>query len=313
MLLLHFDVPHFVFNTQQTQVQGKQQVQVFMWFLQSLDTIYLISEGWPHNPTDSHGTIGRYEKDFNEAQWDWVVDATGYKQSDWSTMWVWKGCGFSQQHIYLLLRGEAKNRSLNVPSCPVSDRKCCHVLNIRYSLRGVSALAPVKTSIIELLILRNWMWYVSLFAKANSSLGKTPFLSRYSIFWDKLHFFQVVPAIYAENLCLDMSPIFGQLFNCRSCLTPIIDFWPQLPGFFDIHSKRKQLGIAGVRGTTDCQRSWICQCDWTGLKAQPIRISYTMNYIKHKVDGQHYTVQPNYNILYPFETMVHGATCLTVL
>lgn len=84
----------FVFNTQQTQVQGKQQVQVFMWFLQSFNTTYLISEGWPHNPTDSHGTIGRYEKDFNEAQWDWVVDATGYKQSDWSTVWVWKGCAF---------------------------------------------------------------------------------------------------------------------------------------------------------------------------------------------------------------------------
>ena len=100
VLLLHFDVPHFVFNTQQTQVQGKQQLQVFMWFFQSFNTIYLISEGWPHNPTDSHGTIGRYEKDFNEAQWDWVVDATGYKQSDWSTMWVWKGCGFPTTYTF---------------------------------------------------------------------------------------------------------------------------------------------------------------------------------------------------------------------
>ena len=98
----------------------------------------------------------------NGLQTKWLVDHVGMER--------------------LWLEVKRKTRSLNFPSCPVSDRKCRHVLNIRYSLRGVSALAPVKTSIIELLILRNWMRYVSLFAKANSSLGKTPFLSRYSIF-----------------------------------------------------------------------------------------------------------------------------------
>lgn len=96
---------------------------------------------------------------------------------------------------------------LSIMSCFGRDVSSCFEYPL-FIERGM-ALAPVKTSIIELLILRNWMRYVSLFAKSNSSLGKTPFLSRYSIFWDKLQFFQVVPAIYAENLSLDMSPILG--------------------------------------------------------------------------------------------------------
>ena len=84
----------------------------------------------------------------NGLQTKWLVDHVGMER-----LWL-------PNNKYLLLRGEEKKRSLNFPSCPVSDRKCRHVLNIRYSLRGVSALAPVKTSIIELLLLRNWMRYV---------------------------------------------------------------------------------------------------------------------------------------------------------
>lgn len=49
---------------------------LFIWFQRDGPTT-------PRTPTVP---FGRYEKDFNEAQWDWVVDATGYKQSDWSTI-----------------------------------------------------------------------------------------------------------------------------------------------------------------------------------------------------------------------------------
>ena len=88
----------FVFNTQQTQVQGKQQLQVFMWFLQSFNTIYLISEGWPHNPTDSHGTIWPLRKGLQ-----WSSMGLGGGCNGLQTKWLVDHCGYgkavaSQQH-----------------------------------------------------------------------------------------------------------------------------------------------------------------------------------------------------------------------